>query len=170
MEPLVSPASPYGGASADTDTTFERILVPIDFESGTQRALATALMIQRRCGAEVHLFHLAEAGENDRFLAGVGGAAPAVGEGLVSDAEARLLRFVENLHPGRSPDVLVHARVGVDVIDAIRRATRDVNATLVILGGKRKQTVLRAPFEKIVRELDVPVMLVWAPDEPSATS
>jgi nucleotide-binding universal stress UspA family protein len=154
--------------SAGAEQTFARLLVPVDFNAGSRRALATALFLRDRLGSEVHLFHLAEPGENDRFLAGVGGNAAKPSD-LLADAKDRLARFVENLYPGRSKDVNVHARGGIDVVDAVRKTANDVGATLVLLAGTPKHTLFRTQLEKIARELDTPVMLINVPSEPTAS-
>ena len=154
--------------SAGAAQTFMRILVPVDFDTGSRRALATALLLQDRLGSEVHLFHLAEPGENERFLAGVGGNAAKPGD-LLADAKDRLSRFVENLYPGRSGEVRVHVRGGIDVIDSVRKVANDVAATLVLLAGTPKHQIFRTQLEKIVRELDAPVMLINVPPEPAAS-
>lgn len=144
---------------------FQRILVPVNFSLGSRRALATALTLRERHGSEVHLFHLAEPGENERFLAGVGGDAPMAGQGLIADAEQRLRRFVDNTFPGKSGEVAVRAHGGIDVVTALRKAAFETKATLVVLGARQRQTVFRTTLEKALRELDTPVMIVWAPAE-----
>lgn len=146
----------------DAKAVFDRILVPIDFSEGSRRALATALELKQRFGSEVHLFRLTEASENDQFLAGTGAAAISPQE-LVDAAEARLGRFVENVLPGRSGDVIVHAQVGADVIHGIARSARRFGTTLVLLAEEPKQTVFRTQVEKIVQELDSAVMLLRTP-------
>src|SRR5580698_7509072 len=100
MSALTATDSPVSAAAS----TFTRILVPIDFSPASKRALATALLLGRGMGSEVHLFHLAEQGENDQFLAGIGGD-PVAPTDLIEDAKGRLYRFVENLFPGRGRDV-----------------------------------------------------------------
>ena len=164
MAASISTDSPADSQASDLESTFERILVPIDFSAGSRRALAAAMVMQRRIGSEVHLFHLATPGENDAFLAGIGGDALRPAD-LVADAEARLRRFVENLFPGRSADVQVHARGGIDVVNGIRKAAESVGATMVLLGGRSKQSLFRTQIEKIVRDLDGAVMLLRVPDE-----
>jgi nucleotide-binding universal stress UspA family protein len=157
--------SKASAASAD-EATFARILVPVDFGPGSRRALGVALALQNRFGSEVHLFHLAEQGENDAFLAGIGGDALRPSD-LVGDAENRLRRFVDNQHPGRSAGVIVHAREGegVAVANSIALEAKQLGVTLVLLGAPQKQSMFRTHLEKLVRGLDSAVMLLWTPAE-----
>jgi nucleotide-binding universal stress UspA family protein len=148
--------------SFDARSVFERVLVPVDFSEGARRALATALELRRRFGSEVHLFRLTESSENDQFLAGTGAAAFSPQE-LVEAAEARLCRFVENVFPGRSGEVVPHAQVGADVVHAIARSARHIGTTLVLLAEEPKQTLFRSQIEKIVQELDSAVLLIRTP-------
>jgi nucleotide-binding universal stress UspA family protein len=150
----------------DPKAVFGRILVPVDFSEGCRRALATALELRERFGSEVHLFRLTESSENDQFLAGIGGAALSPKQ-LVDAAEARLRRFVENVFPGRSGEVVVHARVGMDVVHGIARSAKTLGTTLVVLAEEPKQKVFRTHIEKIIQELDGAVMLLRTPLEDS---
>lgn len=150
----------------DAKAVFTRILVPIDFSEGSRRALATALELKKRFGSTVHLFRLTESGENDQFLAGTG-AAPVTPQEIVLGAEGRLRRFVDNLFPGRSGEVEVDARIGVDVLHGIARSATQIGATLVLLAEEPRLTVFRTEIEKIVRELDMAVMILRTP--PSAS-
>jgi nucleotide-binding universal stress UspA family protein len=146
----------------DAKTLFERILVPVDFTEGARRALATALELKKRFGSEVHLFRLTESSENDLFLAGTGAASLTPRE-LVQAAEERLRRFVENVLPGRADDVIVHARVGADVIHGIAREAKHTGTTLVLLAEEPRQTVFRTQVEKLVQELDSAVLVLRTP-------
>jgi nucleotide-binding universal stress UspA family protein len=146
-----------------TNELFQRILVPIDFYESSRRALALAFEFRERYGSEIHLFHLTESSENDQFLAGVGAneAAP----GLAGEAQGRLHRFVENVFPGRSPDVRVHAHVGNEIAQDVVNAAKEVDATLVILGAEAKQTLLRTNTEKIIKGLQASVLVIRVPRE-----
>jgi nucleotide-binding universal stress UspA family protein len=146
----------------DAKTVFDRILVPVDFTEGARRALATALELKKQFGSEVHLFRMTESSENDQFLAGTG-ASPMTPEALVEQAEGRLRRFVDNVLPGRSGEVIVHAQVGADVVHGIARRARHLGSTLVLLAEEPKQTVFRSHIEKLVQELDSAVMLIRTP-------
>jgi nucleotide-binding universal stress UspA family protein len=151
----------------DAPGVFQRILVPIDFSEGSRRALATALELRKRFGSEVHLFRMAETSENDQFLAGTGaeGISP---QRLVDDAEDRLQRFVENVLPGRSGEVVVHAKVGEDVVHGIARGAKSTRSTLVLLAEEPKQALFRTQVEKLVQELDSAVLILRTP--PDTTS
>jgi nucleotide-binding universal stress UspA family protein len=146
----------------DAKAVFERVLVPVDFSEGSRRALATALELKRRFGSEVHLFRLTESSENDQFLAGTGAEAVSP-RTLIEAAEERLRRFVDNVLPGRSGDVITHAQVGVDVVHGIARSARRIHTTLVLLAEEPRQALFRTQLEKLVKELDSAVMILRTP-------
>jgi nucleotide-binding universal stress UspA family protein len=148
----------------DARSLFDRVLVPVDFSEGSRRALAAALELRRQFGSEVHLFWLTEASENDQFLAGTGAAAMSP-RGLIEAAEGRLNRFVDNVFPGSAGEVIVHAKVGADVLHAIARTAKGMGMTLVVLAQQPKHTVLRTQIEKLVRELDSAVLILRTPPE-----
>jgi len=155
--PRPSDESPASGAAS----IFKRILVAVDFSEASRRALATALLLQERMGSEVRLFHLADQGGNDEFIAGMGGSGVSPNE-LVDDARARLLRFVDNVFPGRAGGVEVLAHVGTDVVRGVERAAREGGATLVLLGGRPRSSLFHADVEKVARDLGVAVMVTGA--------
>jgi nucleotide-binding universal stress UspA family protein len=157
-----SVASATEASSFDAKALFARILVPVDFSEGSRRALATALELRKRFGSEVHLFRLTESSPNDQFLAGTGASSIAPAE-LVEDAKARLLRFVENVLPGQSGEVIVHAQVGADVVHGIARSAKHTGTTLVLLAEEPKETMFRSQVEKLVQALDSAVMLLRTP-------
>ncbi|MGO8994085.1 MAG: universal stress protein [Polyangiaceae bacterium] len=164
MEPCLTTESPIRAA----ETTFTRLLVPVDFSAGSRRALGAALVLRRSLGSEVHLFNLAELGGNDEYLAGTG-ANPVTPEELVEDTKARLLRFVDNVFPGHSREVTVHARMGVDVVHGIERIAKEIGATLVLLGARQRESFFRTDIEKVVRDLNGAVMLFWVAEDVAAS-
>jgi nucleotide-binding universal stress UspA family protein len=150
--------------------TFGRILVPVDFGPGSRRAVATALVMQEQLGSEVHLLHVAEQGGNDEFLAGIGGGNLPPTE-LVADGKDRLRRFVDDLFPGKMEKVVVHASVGgnVDVVESVERLAKKITPSLVILAGRPRRTLFRTHIERITRDVDAAVMVLWVQEEvPSA--
>jgi nucleotide-binding universal stress UspA family protein len=150
------------------ETTFKRLLVPVDFSAGSRRALGAALVLRRSLGSEVHLFNLAELGENDEYLACTGANSVTPGE-LVEDTKARLRRFVDNVFPGQAAEVTVHARMGVDVVHGIERIANDLGATLVLLGARQRESLFRTDIEKVVRDLNGAVMLFWVAEDVAAS-
>jgi nucleotide-binding universal stress UspA family protein len=147
--------------------TFARILVPIDFSPSSRRALATALLLQDHLRSEVHLLHLAETGDNDEFLAGVGGGNVPPGE-LAADARDRLRRFVEHLFPGRVAGIVTHAQTGTTVAQAIEKATAEIHPTLVLLCGSPHRSLLRTHVERIMRNIHAQVTVLCLATELNA--
>ncbi len=160
MQPKAAVADSF---AFDTNELFQRILVPIDFYEGSRRALALAFDFRERYRSEIHLFHLTESSENDRFLAGVGANENA--PGLAGEAAERLQRFVDNVFPGRSQDVVTHTRVGNEVAQDVVDIAERVHATLVILGAEARQTILRTNAEKIAKGLHASIFVVRVPHE-----
>jgi nucleotide-binding universal stress UspA family protein len=140
--------------------TFDRILVPVDFSAASRRALATALVLQDCMRSEVHLFHHAEQGSNAEFLAGSG--ATVAYDGMGKDAEDRLRRFVDNVFPGRSAGVVVHAHGGTGLVEDVEAMAREVGATLVLLSGGSRHGFFRSRIERIARDLDAAVIVLAA--------
>lgn len=147
-----------GLPSLVAEDQFERILVPIDFSAASRCALAVAFLLRERVGSELHLFHLAEQGENSAFLAGAG--ANLVYGDFAGDARGQLLRFVEHLFPGRSSQVFVHVRIGTALAPKIEEVTREIGATLVLLAGAPHRTIFRTRIERIARDVDCAVMVL----------
>jgi hypothetical protein len=154
-----APTAPVEAAAA----TFERVLVPVDFSAGSRRALAAALLLKDRLHSEVHVLHLGTLGSNAEFLAGSGAE---VGFGdIQEDAKAEAIRFVDNVFPGRSSEVVVHASVGEDVAGGIEAIARQVRPTLVILAdgappAHRQERHTRKRVERAVARLDHVAVLV----------
>jgi nucleotide-binding universal stress UspA family protein len=144
---------------AAPDTTFHRILVPVDFSVESRRALSAALALNEGLGSEVHAFHLAEPGANDEFLAGTG-AAPVTPSELVEAARDRLRRYVDDFFPAQAARVAIHAHFGGDVVRGIERAAREIGASLVLMAGRPRQSLLRTHMEKITRDLDGAVLVL----------
>jgi nucleotide-binding universal stress UspA family protein len=122
----------------DAKAAFDRVLVPVDFTSASRRALAEALWLKDHLGSEVHLLHLGTLGSNAEFLAGTG--ADILYGDIQGDARAEALRFIENVFPGRSVEIVVHAAVGEDLPGAIELIETQVRPTLVILAGEAPRT------------------------------
>jgi hypothetical protein len=142
---------------AEATASFERVLVPVDFSSGSRRALAAALLLKDHLHSEVHLLHLGTLGSNGEFLAGSG--ADVLYGDIQEDAKAEAVRFVENVFPGRASEVVVHAGVGEDVARAIESIASQVRPTLVILPdgaqpAHRHETHWRKRIERAVARLE----------------
>ncbi len=160
--PASSPAMaasvlPSGDASP-VSTSFDRILVPIDFSAASRVALATAFFLQERLRSEVHLFHLTEQGANAEFLAGAGAS---IGYGdLADDARKEMVRFVDNLFPGRASSIVVHTLVGEDLVRAINGVAREIDATLVLLAGRPRRSLFRTRIERVASALNRAVLVL----------
>jgi nucleotide-binding universal stress UspA family protein len=155
MAAIHSPSLAPDALASKTKALFARILVPVDFSSGSERAVATALSLRRSFGSEVHLFHLAEPSKSEHLTPdGELGA-------FIVNAESRLLRFVESTFPEYGGRIAVHGSVGFDLVESITRAARAVGATLVLLAARPKHSLFRNQIEKTLRNVDCAVLVEW---------
>jgi nucleotide-binding universal stress UspA family protein len=156
-------------ALSSAASTFDRILVPVDFSQSVKRALGMAFLLEERFQSEVHLVHLAEQGANAEFLAGAGAL---VGYGdIAQDARRQVLQFVEDLFPGRGSHVKVHVHVAHDLVPVIRHVSRAIDATLVVLTEGPHHVLSTSKVDKIAHDLkqERAVMVVPA-NRPSPSS
>lgn len=140
---------------------FQKILVPIDFTPESRRALITACEARKQFGSEIHVFAQTRF-EPSSALRGLGvvfGRKEAVDE-----ARGRLDSFGQSICNG-AHCLTANASFGEDVAQGIVDVVKESGATMVIMGLHQKHTLFRSRAEKIVRMLDVPVLLL-----PSETS
>lgn len=141
---------------------FRRLFVPVDLSPPSHRAVELALALQRSMGSTVCVFTVAEYGENDNFLRGLGDL-ETPGD-LVRFAEERLRRFVDNIEPGASDRVATRASVEGDVVRAVTEEARLWRATLVIVArASTRPTIFRSDEERLLRLLEVPVLILDGP-------
>lgn len=140
-------------------TIFRRLFVPVDFSMQSHRAVAVALDLQRTHGSEVCVFHWVASSGSDDWLGGIG--SPAVAGDWVAETKERLRRFLENIAPGSSERVEVHARFG-ETIQSIRTAAEGWGATLVIVSASVRPQFLRSPAERLVHKFGLPTLIIPA--------
>jgi nucleotide-binding universal stress UspA family protein len=142
---------------------FSRILVPIDFTDASRAALAAAADVARRLGSIVVLFHVANAGENDGFLAGTG-AAWSLPDVIAVGGE--LLRaFAEEEQPDLASSFVYDVVGSIPVERAVALAATRHDATIVVIAAPN-EGVFRTRSERIARELTCPVLLVHGEKAP----
>jgi nucleotide-binding universal stress UspA family protein len=132
----------------------------VDYTMSSHRALGIALELMRTHGSDVCVFHAAESGGSDDWLGGIG--SPAVGGDWVSEAVARLRRFLDNVAPGASTRVEVMAKVG-EPLPTLRIAAREWGASLIVAPAHVHARLFRSPAERLVHESEVPVLVL--PDD-----
>ncbi len=142
---------------ARTAEIFRRILVPVDFSVESHRAIFTALELRRRFGSELGVFNLTEFDENDDFRRGLGHEFST--SNLTVLTEHRIHDFLENLQPGASQGITAMAFVGHDVARWLSDLAKEWRATLVLLATHPSHKLLRTTTEKILRGLDIPVLV-----------
>ena len=140
----------------DATAMFRRILVPVDFSAVSHRAVYAALEFQRVYGSQLCVFHAAHGGGNDQFLAGLGSP---TSTGDVADTSA-VRRFLNNIAPGRVDAVECDATMDDDYVASIQSKTRKWGATMIILSHEPHTSLLRTHSEKIMKSLEVPVLLL----------
>lgn len=141
--------------------TIERILIPIDFSSHSERALEVALELARPLGARLQVLHCFEEVPGGRAPLSSTGIDPA----LRADALERLKGLLADRDTG-GVDVEIDVEPGMDPSAAILKAARQSSPDLIVLGthGRRglKRAVLGSVAEEIVREARCPVVTVKA--------
>jgi nucleotide-binding universal stress UspA family protein len=153
-------------APAPTETAaaaiFRRILVPVDLRARSQRALQVALELRRRFDARICVLHVVRSDENDHFLAGIG--SPITRSELLEEGNAEVRQFVRGIAPedaaGRIESEAVFER---DYVTAVRAKADDWEPTLVVLSPDTHPSLLRTHAEKLVKSLDVPVLVLEPP-------
>jgi universal stress protein A len=143
----------------------KKILCPIDFSPTSQRALAVAVSMARRFGAELELLHVYQTPAAPGASGSASSAARAV-SGHLAAAHSELLRWCKEANPGG--EVTSRARVidgtpHVEILRAAKSGTYD----LVVMGtlGRTGLTrlVLGSVAERVVRESPCPVLTVREP-------
>jgi nucleotide-binding universal stress UspA family protein len=153
-----------GDASQDNLAleAFRRILVPVEPARDDARyALGAALELKRRFGSELLLVTFTEFGENEEWSRGLGAEQNLVD--LENDTATRLRRFVENVAPEAVGNVSIRALEDNEVPRGIERCVSEWGATLVVLTTHGHPGVFRARYERIIQNLDVPVLLLRPP-------
>lgn len=121
------------------------ILVPYDFSEASQRALVYAAALAAQSGLGLHLFHLAEADEDQRILI----------NRMRADADALLALYALTL------DFSVDTGT---IFEAIPQKAQDGSISLCVMctHGIRgfRQMLLGADILKVVKNMPVPVIVV----------
>jgi nucleotide-binding universal stress UspA family protein len=141
-------------------TRFGHILVPVDFESPSQRALEVAIDFALTFDSKLTVFH---AWDTPQYVyAGMPYVAPEVWVGLEQAARSQLqgtLADVRKRVP-RAESVLVRGPAAFEVLAEIERSKVD----LIVMGthGRRgvSRLILGSVAEKVVRGSSVPVLTV----------
>lgn len=140
---------------------FRRILVPLDFSSHSDAALALAIELAREHGAEIHLVHAYELPTAVTMAYGV--AIPqAVWDGVQEAA-------LERLEAGRKKveaegvKATTHLATG-PAADAILQAAETFGADLIVMGTRGltglKHVLLGSVAERTIRHAPCPVLTV----------
>jgi nucleotide-binding universal stress UspA family protein len=146
---------------ANAMTPFHRILVPTDFGTHSERAVALALGMAKVFDASVVLLHALDLAQKASALASTSGTIVPLdfGEGPARHALETALSDACGLWP-RTEAIL---RRGVPS-EEILRAAGDVGADLIVMGTHGRRGVFHALVgsvtEKIVRASLVPVLTV----------
>ena len=147
---LSTSALPESGAERAIEI-YRRVLVPVDFSHESHDAIYMALELRRRFGSEICVFNLTNLGvSGDEYSTG----------DLEIDGRDRLLDLLEMLKPGCGGVVQTQVCVGEDVARWIHDVATAWQATLVVLATHPSHTVFRNLTEKIMRALNVPILIL----------
>lgn len=147
-----------GDALIAARSILDRIFVPIDYSMGSQRALGVALELRRTHGSAVCLFHAIASTTSDEWLAGIGGG---IAEDWTHSSRNQLERFLRNVAPLTNGIELVSA-IG-NPIESIREQMHEWRATLLVASANVHAILFRSAAEKLVRDIDIPVLVIPAP-------
>jgi nucleotide-binding universal stress UspA family protein len=150
-----------GTSESAAAATFRRILVPVSLRMPSHRAIQVAGELRRRFGGLVCVFHVVSSDENDHFLSGLGSATTR--SDLRAEGSDELRQFVHDAAPAEADAVECEATVDRDYVAAIRAKAREWEATLVVLSPESHPSLLRAHSEKLMKSLDVPVLVLEPP-------
>lgn len=137
----------------------ERILVPVDFSEGSQRALQAAAEWAERYGAALHLLYVIEPPTVPQW----GYAFLAVREAkLRKEAETQLNKLRELVSPEIPVTVEVLSGQGAEY--EICKTAKERKAGLIIIGGHGSSPIRRAwlgsTAEQVVRHAPCPVLVL----------
>lgn len=139
----------------------ESILVPIDFESPSERALAYAVELGEKLGASVHVMTAYDL-PTSSLPEGVLLASVETVARLMEAAQAALDRACAPYREAKVP-VTSHVEKG-DPRDAILAVARDRHVSLIVMGTHGRKGIARALIgstaESIIRSSEIPVLTV----------
>jgi nucleotide-binding universal stress UspA family protein len=147
-------------------TSFRHILVPVDFERPSERALEVAMDLAAKFESKLTVFH---AWDTPPYVyAGLPYISANVWSAMEDAAKEQLNATLARVHERlpRAEAVLARGHAAHEILAAIERARVD----LVVLGthGRRglNRVLLGSVAERVVRGSSVPVLTVRAGDEP----
>lgn len=144
--------------------TLRSILVPTDFSTSADRALAYAVNLADRFGASLQLLHVVDELDSERYGIEEGKEqAVSLRDQIRTEALERLRKIAPDESPVEvQPNVSLH--LGGDVADAIREHVEDRDVDLVAMGTHGRQgidrLVLGSVTDSLIRRVKCPVLTV----------
>lgn len=135
-----------GTRRATSARTAERILVPVDFSGGAERALERGALIAAALRCEVHLLHVLPP------------ASARAAHGRAEQGLGRARAFVRE-RAGERCRVHLQVRSGAPYVQIISRA-REIGAELIVLGRNRPPGLLGTTLTRVVHMSEVPTLVV----------
>jgi universal stress protein A len=150
-------------------TTIRRILVPVDFSSGADLAIETALALAGKLGAEVHVLHVWQPPPYmvpEMMVTVPGGAALPFDEFMRTRTKKDLDAFVRPHVAGGAVRPTAHVECGIPKDAIVRFAER--NAVDLVVMGTHGHTglmhvLMGSVAEHVVRHQPCPVLTVRYP-------
>jgi nucleotide-binding universal stress UspA family protein len=137
------------------------ILVAVDFEEGSRRALELAKQLARGLGAEIALVHVYALP-----VYAYPGLDPVVFPTVIAQVTEAARRALDDL--ARTEGVTRAVLRGGDTASEILVAARELGATMIALGTHGRKGIVHALLgsiaERVVRQSPIPVLTVRAPD------
>lgn len=152
---------------------YERILVPVDGSATSNRGLDEAVRLAKLAGSRIRLLHVVDELYAAMGMPGFGEASVNVlqmlkegGQKVLVDASARVKA------QGVGVDTVLVDTLSGRLHEQVLQQARDWGAGLIVLGshGRRgvERMVLGSDAEQIIRNSEVPVLVVRVPRAPDA--
>ena len=148
---------------------FTSIVCPVDFSDLSVRALGLAIDLSELCDAQVTVVHVV-----DSFLANAAEAAGS-GEAMAEQTQEELRDLLKRVAASR-PTVPNHLGISVVIGNPAEEILKQVDecaADVIVMGTQGREGATRLVFgstaERVMRETRVPVLVVPAPPEATAS-
>lgn len=154
---------------------FHKILVPYDFSPHARAALAMAVDLGRRLGAELHLLHVIQPPSHAYGYGAYGASAapPPVDMVAVREGAMQSLRAVSDGVEDLPKQPEPHVVEGSSTAEMIRETAEQLSCDLIVMGTHGRtglaHVFLGSVAERTLRRAPCPVLTVQAPDDDSTS-
>jgi nucleotide-binding universal stress UspA family protein len=146
------------------NSTFKRIVCPVDFSEPSERALAQAVTIAEQNGAALDVLNVIEPLSPAMFSDGMLMAQADVLPAQSSELAQSMLEELKNKLCGAvQARTVLHVAVGAPFVEIVRYA-RECGADLIVMGSHGRTGIehllIGSVAERVVRKASCPVLVV----------